>query len=118
MTDQKPRVYQDFYTPTFSKNYRKYQNIQNRIDDCLKEILSNPFAGTEALKHKAGFDLKGLRSARIDRNFRVIFCVWKEYQRKSGKTLSLLPGYTRDRLTETSVIFMTVGPHEKAYALK
>lgn len=111
-------AYQDHYTPTFSKNYKRYGNIQERIGRCIDKILLDPFSGTEPLEHKAGFDLRGLRSARIDRNFRIIFCVWEEYQKKSGKAVPLLPVSMRDKITSNIVVFLTVGPHENAYTLK
>lgn len=56
-----------------------------------------------------------MRSARIDRNFRIIFCVWEEYQNKAMKALPLLPQTIQEKLPKNSVIFITVGPHEKVY---
>ena len=110
--------YQDFYTPTFSKNYQRFGNIRKRVDKRIDKILSNPFEETEPLEYKEGKDLRGLRSTRIDRNFRIIFCIWEEYQKKASKALPLLPQAMQETLPHHCVIFLTVGPHEKAYQLR
>lgn len=35
--------YQDFYSPTFSKNYKRFGNIRKRVDKRIDKILSNPY---------------------------------------------------------------------------
>ena len=110
--------YQELFAPTFAKNYKKFQSLQPRIDKRIDRILANPLDGTEALGYKLGTDLRGLRSARIDRNFRIIFCIWKEYLEKAKSPLPHLEKSQGDHLINDTIIFMTVGPHEKVYKMK
>ena len=118
MSDSSALIYQHFYSSTFFKNYDRYGNLHKSIDDRVDEIIKDPFSGTESLEHKQGKDLRGLRSARINRNFRVVFCVWEEYKNKTKKTLPLIPQSVQEKFPKNSVIFITVGPHEKAYRLQ
>ncbi len=53
------------YSALYIKHYRTLQNIQSRIDDIEKHILSDPYVNTERLTFKKGFNLKGCRSARV-----------------------------------------------------
>ena len=110
--------HQDFYAPTFSKNLKKYAHLSKKLEKLTGQITSDPFVNTEQLDYKEGRDLRGLRSARIDRNFRVIFCILEEYKNKTTKTLPLLPHAMQETLPENAVVFLTVGPHEKAYRLQ
>jgi hypothetical protein len=57
--------------------------------------------------------LRGCRSARVDRNFRVIYVVCEECRRISDCQFCFCEG-----LGDKTVVFLTVGPHDKAYALK
>ena len=118
MSEFGPPIYQGFYSPTFFKNYDRHGNKRKKIDGLIDEILADPFSNTEPLGHKEGKDLRGLRSVRIDRNFRILFCVWEEYQSKTAKVLPLLPQTLQEKMPKNSVVFLTVGPHEKAYKLK
>lgn len=118
MSDPSSPVYQELYTSTFSKNYKRYGSLRKKIHTLIDEILARPFSATEYLDYKDGKDLRGLRSARIDRNFRIIFCVWEEYQKKTGKTIPLLSQSMQEKLQKNSIVFITVGPHEKSYRLQ
>ena len=110
-------AYRDLYTPRFSKNYHRYTNLQNRIDRTLQGILKHPYQKTEALQFKEGHDLRGLRSARIGRNFRIIFTILEELKEIPCEFRTLLESYLKEYPKET-VVFLTVGPHEAAYRMK
>ena len=110
-------AYQDLYAPRFSKNYHRYANLQKRIDRTIQVILQDPYQKTEALTFKEGHDLRGLRSARIGRNFRIIFTILEELKETPCEYQTLLESYLKEYPPKT-VIFLTVGPHDAAYRMK
>lgn len=97
--------------PAFKKRVKQYGNMRQRIRDRLSRILADPYDRTEFLHD----NLKGLRSVRIDRNFRIIFAVSEEVNTLSEtkKNFPHFCGYPQE-----TVVFITVGPHEKSYELK
>ena len=68
--------YQAFYEGRFARNLSRYSNIRQRIKRRVEQILKNPYDRTERLGQvSGGLDLRGCRSARVDRNFRLIFVI-------------------------------------------
>jgi hypothetical protein len=65
------------------------------------------------LAKKGKLNLKGCRSARVGMNFRIIFVICEECRREPECDYCFCEG-----LPDQAVIFLTVGPHEKAYAMK
>ena len=109
-------AYRDLYTPRFSKNYHRYATFQKRIDRTIESILKNPYQKTEPLQYKEGHDLRGLRSARIGRNFRILFAILEELKETPCEFRALLESYFKE--DPKTVVFLTVGPHEAAYRMK
>ena len=67
-------AYQDSFLTFLIKNYDKFKSLQARIDKKCAQVLRDPYAGTEFLADAThGLNLKGCRSIRIDRNFRIVF---------------------------------------------
>ena len=88
--------YQAFYESRFVRNLTRYSNIRQRIQRKVEQILKNPYASTERLgRVVSGLDLRGCRSARLDRNFRVIFVICEECPAYQGVPILLLPGQGR-----------------------
>jgi len=110
-------AYRDLYAPRFSKNYHRYATLKKRIDRTIQDILKNPYHKTEALQFKKGHDLRGLRSARVNRNFRIIFTVLEELEGTPCEFRGILEPYFKEYPKET-IVFLTVGPHEAAYRMK
>jgi mRNA-degrading endonuclease RelE of RelBE toxin-antitoxin system len=104
--------YQGVYTARFEKRYRTFQNIQPRIEKVVEQILANPYERTERLTQKSGFNLKGCRSARIGRNFRIIFVICAECRQEPACEYCFCEG-----LADDTVVFLTVGPHAQAYVM-
>ena len=97
-----------------SETLLRYSNLRERIQQKVEQILNDPYARTERLRQVPdGLDLRGYRSARVDRNFRVIFLICREYRHFQERQ------YPRceDQEGET-VVFLTVGPHDRAYSLR
>ncbi len=64
--------------------------------------------------HKAGgLDLRDCRSVRVTRNFRILFVVCEECRQVPECRFCFCEG-----LPDCTVVFLTVGPHEKAYLLR
>lgn len=71
--------YEDVYEKQFVRNLRRYISLKKRIRLRIQRILTNPYLNTEPLDDISGeLNLIGCRSARIDRNFRIIFVICEE----------------------------------------
>ena len=106
--------YQAFYESRFVQNLARYSNLRQRIQRRVEQILKDPYASTERLgRVVSGLDLRGCRSARVDRNFRVIFVICEECQHIRECQYCFCEG----REGET-VVFLTVGPHDRAYTMR
>lgn len=115
-------IYQEIYTPTFAHNLKKYSTVKEQAKKKVDRIISNPYYNTEPLQDKSnrkgGQNLLGFRSSRIDRNFRIIFVVCEEWLKlqNSGKEVTECPMCEElGQKNLKTIIFLTVGPHDKAY---
>ena len=106
--------YSASYEDQFVQNLNRYASLRAQVKRRVDRVLADPYANTEILSAAAGpLDLRGCRSARVDRNFRIIFVICEECR--------LVPEceycFCED-LPDETVIFLTVGPHDQAYAMK
>lgn|GEM_PF-174367 len=107
-------AYREGWGPRFAKAYRRYRNLRHLIDRRMAQVLADPYAGTERLgKVPGGIDLRGCRSIRVTRNFRIIFVVCEECRRVPECRFCFCEG-----LSDETVVFLTVGPHERAYTVR
>ena len=106
--------YEAVYEEKFVRNLRRYSSIRKNIKRRFERVLADPYQNTEFLTDLSGkLNLKGCRSVRIDLNFRIIFVICEECRE--------IPEYEYcfcEDLPEKTVVFLTVGPHDKAYAIK
>ena len=71
--------YADFYEERFRRNLKTYAHLRQRLERKVGQILRDPYHNTEPLGAvDKGLNLRGCRSARIDRNFRIVFVVCEE----------------------------------------
>jgi mRNA-degrading endonuclease YafQ of YafQ-DinJ toxin-antitoxin module len=106
------------YAPVFEHLYltnaKRYATLRERAKKRVDKILTDPYQGTEQLGHPAGgMNLRGCRSAHIDRNFRIIFVICEECRREPNCEFCLCEGRA-----DNTVVFLNLGPHDKAYAMK
>lgn len=102
------------YTPLFDKNRKRYRGMRQQIRRKIGRVLQDPYAGTERLgKVPRGKDLRGCRSIRVTQNFRIIFAICEECRRVPACQFCFCEG-----LPDETVVFITVGPHERAYAVR
>ena len=106
--------YQAVYEDLFVKNLRKYSSIKKSIKNKINRLLEDPYHNTEFLgDHKGKLNLSGCRSIRIDKNFRIIFVVCEEC-----RNIQVCEFCFCEKLPDKTVIFLTIGPHDKAYSIK
>ena len=106
--------YEAVYEEKFTRNLSRYSSKRKNIKRRVERALSNPYQNTEALVDASGnLNLRGCRSARVDRNFRVIFVICEECRKIPECEYCFCDG-----LDDKTVVFLTVGPHDKAYAIK
>lgn len=106
--------YQAVYEKRFIKNLARYGSLRRQIRRCTERVLEAPYTQTEFLGDVSGkLNLKGCRSARIDRNFRLIFVICEECRHIPQCEYCFC-----ENLSKKMIVFLTVGPHDKAYAMK
>ena len=106
--------YEAVYEEKFVLNLRRYSSIRKNIKRRVERVLSDPYQNTETLADASGkLNLRGCRSARVDRNFRIIFVICEECRKIPECEYCFCDG-----LKDKTVVFLTVGPHDKAYAIK
>ena len=65
--------YVDFYEERFRRKLKAYAHLRDRLERKVSQILRDPYHNSEPLGAvEKGLNLQGCRSARIDRNFRII----------------------------------------------
>jgi hypothetical protein len=106
--------YEAAYQEKFVQNLGRYAAIRDQIKRRVERVLAHPYANTELLGEVAGkLNLRGCRSIRVDRNFRLIFVICEECRHLSKCEFCFC-----ENLPDKTVVFLTVGPHDRAYARK
>ena len=106
--------YTAVYEDLFVKNLSKYASLKKKAKNKIDRILENPYHSTEFLgDHRGKLNLIGCRSIRIDRNFRIVFVVCEECRNIRNCEFCFC-----DNMPDQTVVFLTIGPHDKAYAIK
>ncbi len=101
-------------TPRFQKKLAAFPSLRKRIQKEVNRISQSPFEDTERLgRASRGLDLRGCRSARVGQNFRIIFVICQECRQVPDCVYCECEG-----LPDASIVFLNVGPHEKAYAMR
>lgn len=106
--------YEAVYESLFVHNLKRYNSLRINIKRRVDKVLSDPYNNTEFLGDISGkINLAGCRSIRVDRNFRIVFVICEECRRISKCEYCFCDG-----LDDKTVVFLTVGPHDKAYSIK
>jgi mRNA-degrading endonuclease RelE of RelBE toxin-antitoxin system len=106
--------YQAVYERRFVRNLSRYSSLKKQIRRCVDRVLESPYAQTEFLDDISGkLNLKGCRSGRVNRNFRIIFVGCEECLHIPECEYCFC-----EHVSDKTVVFLTVGPHDKAYAMK
>ncbi len=106
--------YKGVFENRFLKNKRRYGNLRKHIQAHVDQILEDPYRDSEKLgRQPKGKDLRGCRSVRVTRNFRILFVICEECRRVPACQYCFCEG-----LPDRTVVFLTVGPHDRAYAVR
>ncbi len=106
--------YKAVYEDLFVKNICRYSSIKKLAKKKIDRLLTDPYQNTEFLGDPSGkLNLVGCRSARIDRNFRIVFVICEECINIKNCQFCFC-----ENLPDKTIIFLTIGPHDKAYAVK
>ena len=101
------------YEKQFTQNLYRYASLRQRIKRIIERVISAPY-NSEFLGDISGkLNLRGCRSVRIDRNFRIVFVICEECRHIPQCEYC----FCQD-LPDNTVVFLTVGPHDRAYAIK
>ncbi|MBC8253723.1 MAG: hypothetical protein H8E35_06805 [Ardenticatenia bacterium] len=106
--------YQPAFEDRFVRNQRRYRSLRKQIQRHVDQVLDDPYTGTERLgRIPGGLDLRGCRSVRVTRNFRILFVICEECRQVPECQFCFCEG-----LSDRTVVFLAVGPHEKVYSLR
>jgi len=106
--------YEAVYEKLFVRNLHRYSSMRQGIKSRVERVLTDPYYNTEFLDDATGkLNLLGCRGARVDRNFRIIFVICEEC-----RDIPECEYCFCENLPDKTVVFLTVGPHDKAYAIK
>lgn len=95
-------------------NAKRFASLREGVKKRVDKILADPYQATEQLGPPAnGMNLRGCRSAHLDRNFRIVFVICEECRREPACEFCFCEGHT-----DRTVVFLNFGPHDKAYAMK
>lgn len=99
------------YYPEFVKALEKYSGIKKSVKKKIENLLINPLGFGESLK----YELVGLNSCSVKKNFIIIFVYCRECRIKNYCMINDCKGC--DTTPDEVVKFLTIGPHDVAYHL-
>lgn len=106
--------YQAVYEQRFVDNLKRYAGTRDKVKHRVKRVLKDPYANAELLADISGkLNLRGCRSVRVDRNFRLIYVICGECRYVPECVYCFC-----EDLDDNTIVFLTVGPHDRAYAMK
>ena len=97
------------YLPEFAKALKKYSSIKRSAQRTIESLLENPLGFGEPLK----YDLKGLSSCSVKKNFIVVYVYCRECRIKNYQKINSCADCPQT--PDEVVKFLTIGPHDLAY---
>ena len=99
------------YSPEFIQALDRYSSIKKNVRKKIKNLLENPLGFGEPLK----YELNGLNSCPVKRNFILIYIYCRECRIKNQYAINACKDCNE---TPDEVIkFLTIAPHKVAYRL-
>ena len=108
-------MYRGEFSAEFLAGKRRYAGIAKLIQGEVDRVLENPY-NSELLTKKRS-DLRGHRSVRVTRNFRIVFvvceeCIQRDFRSKGYPDCASVCTKT---LPSRDIVFVAVGQHERVY---
>lgn len=98
------------YSDEFIKSLKKFSSNKKRILNKIKQILQHPMRG-EPLK----YDLRGLYSVSVVKNFVIIYSYCRVCRKKEDDKILLC--HDCNLMSDETLRFFDVGPHDKVYGI-
>ena len=102
-------MYIPHYLPEFKDCISKYSHLKKFVEKKVKHIIEHPYSLGEPLKYQ----LSGLRSCSVKRNFLIIYGILEEIKRTCSE-FKFDIGNLRN-LPPNTIIFFAFGPHDETY---
>ncbi len=100
----------------FAKDLRRYAGLRRQIQNKVEQVLDDPYRSSELLTIGRWSDLRGKRSVRITKKFRLVFAVCEECLNRGFKDRGFnnCAGCTKT-VPDDIVVFLSIGPRDTAY---
>jgi mRNA-degrading endonuclease YafQ of YafQ-DinJ toxin-antitoxin module len=93
---------------------KKFRHFKKLLAKKIALLSQNPY--THCKSELLVGELKGLRSARLTKSFRIIFSVCEECRSRKFQNLVGCSPLICKKLDSDTIIFLTLGPHDEAYS--
>jgi mRNA-degrading endonuclease RelE of RelBE toxin-antitoxin system len=99
------------YLPEFINSLKKYSSIKSSVEKKIESLLKSPLGYGEPLK----YDLEGLSSCAVKRNFLIIYVYCRECRIKNYQTINACSDC--NETPDEIIKFLTIAPHDMAYKI-
>jgi mRNA-degrading endonuclease YafQ of YafQ-DinJ toxin-antitoxin module len=107
------KIYKTYFLLEFSKQAQRYRHLKKLVLNKIELLTKDPYRNCKS-ELLIG-ELKGLRSARVTKLFRIIFSICEECRtKKFQKFVGCSPSICKNMDSKT-IVFLTLGPHERVY---
>jgi mRNA-degrading endonuclease YafQ of YafQ-DinJ toxin-antitoxin module len=97
------------YLPEFVNSLKKYASIKSSVKNKIESLLKSPLGYGEPLK----YDLQGLSSCSVKRNFLIIYVYCRECRIKNYQSINACSDC--NETPDETIKFLTIAPHDMAY---
>lgn len=108
--------YKPYFAPEFLKQTEKHRHLKKILANKVKRLCENPYANCKS-EMLVG-ELKGFRSARVTKSFRIIFTICEECRNRKFQNFVGCPDTICKEMDLKTIIFLTFGTHDMAYSRK
>lgn len=108
--------YKPHFAPEFQKQTEKHRHLKKILANKIKLLCENPY--TNCKSEMLVGELKGLRSARVTKSFRIIFVICEECRNRKFQNFVGCPAAICKGMDLKTIIFLTFGTHDMAYSKK
>lgn len=107
------KIYKAYFTPEFLKQAKKYRHFKKLLTQKVQLLSQNPYANCKS-ELLVG-ELKGLRSARLTKSFRLIFSICEECRARKFQQLVGCAPEVCEPMDAKTIVVLTLGTHDEAY---